>query len=179
MTTFGGSLQAALVRATLLDDTEHHRAGAELYSEDVIRITYGRRLDSTFGMRLAFVRPHPVPFRFLFGGELRHNDAGELVGWEDPGPVLRPVRYRIEAWSANIYQGAIIGYYRWSAPECVPVTFVGACLEGSRAAAFRASATIDLRRGFALDAVDHLPAYAMPVDEYHVTIGHVLVEAAA
>jgi hypothetical protein len=175
--TFGGSLQAQVVRFTLLDDTPHHRAGSELYSEDIYRVSYGRRLDGTLGMRLAFVRPHPIPFRFVFGGDLRYNAAGELAGWSEPGP-LRDTRYSIEAYSANIAGGAIIGFYRWSAPECVPVMFAGAALEGQRAAAFRAATTVDLRSGFHLDAVDHLPAYERPTRTEYGGEGFTLVEAA-
>lgn len=178
MTTFGGSLQVQLVRFTLLDDTPHHRAGSVLYTEDVLRVTYGRRLDGTLGMRLAFCRPHPVPFRFVFGGDLRYDGAGQVCGWSEPGE-LRDTRYSIEAWSANIAQGAIIGYYRWAAPECVPVMFAGANLEGQRPAAFRAATTVDLRAGFHLDAVDVLPAYDPPAWDYHGSEGYTLVEAAA
>lgn len=174
-TTFGGSLQAVLVRATLLDETPHHRAGAQLYTEDVYRITYGRRRDGTLGMRLAFARPHPIPFRFLLGGELRYDDAGEIAGWSDPGE-LRETRYGIEAYSANIAGGAIIGYYRWAAPECVPTFFAGAALDGRNAAAFRASTTVDLRAGFHLDAVDHLPPYARPERDRYGSVGYVLEE---
>lgn len=156
MTTFGGSVQCLWCRATLLDDTERHPAGAALNTDMLYRATYARRRDGSLGLRLALATPDPVALQFLVGGTIDYADNDDIVGWTCP-PVIPPTRMAIDLWSVNAVNGGVAGYYRWSAPECSPVFYAGSSLDGDSMAAFRAATTVDLTAGFHITVEQQLP----------------------